>query len=75
MSDQIICGNVQHINAPYDAVAALKPSMTEGVVDFKPKADVMVKRDDKGNISDRINTGGKVNGSNWIVSHARSTGR
>jgi uncharacterized membrane protein len=51
MSDQIIVATFSNTNAAYDAAAALKALKDKGVVDFKPKAGVMVKKDDKGNIS------------------------
>jgi len=51
MSDQIIVATFKDTNAAYDAVTALKALKDKGVVDFKPKAGVMVKKDDKGNLS------------------------
>jgi len=51
MSDQIIVATFSNTNAAYDAAAALKALKDKGVVDFKPKAGVMVKKDDKGNVS------------------------
>jgi len=51
MSDQIIVATFNNTNAAYDAAAAMKALMDKGVVDFKPKAGVMVKKDDKGNVS------------------------
>jgi uncharacterized membrane protein len=51
MSDQIIVATFNDTNAAYDAVTALKALKDKGVADFKPKAGVMVKKDDKGNVS------------------------
>src|SRR5215831_6923682 len=51
MSDQIIVATFSNSNAAYDAATALKALKDKGVIDFKPKAGVMVKKDDKGNIS------------------------
>src|SRR5262245_35701577 len=51
MSDQIIVATFNNTNAAYDAAAALKALKDKGVIDFKPKAGVMVKKDDKGNVS------------------------
>jgi len=51
MSDQIIVATFKDTNAAYDAVTALKALKDKGVVDFKPKAGVMVKKDEKGNLS------------------------
>jgi uncharacterized membrane protein len=51
MADQIIVATFSDTNAAYDAAAALKALKNKGVVDFKPKAGVMVKKDDKGNVS------------------------
>jgi uncharacterized membrane protein len=51
MSDQIIVATFSDTNSAYDAAAALKALKDKGVVDFKPKAGVMVKKDDKGNVS------------------------
>jgi uncharacterized membrane protein len=49
MSDQIIVATFNNTNAAYDAASALKA--LKGIVDFKPKAGVMVKKDDRGNVS------------------------
>src|SRR5262249_40390480 len=38
-------------NAAYDAATAMKALKDKGAVDFKPKAGVMVQKDDKGNVS------------------------
>jgi uncharacterized membrane protein len=51
MSDQIIVATFNNTNAAYDAAGAIKTLKDKGVVDFKPKAGVMVKKDDKGNLS------------------------
>jgi len=51
MSDQIIVATFNNTNAAYDAAAALKALKDKGITDFKPKAGVMVKKDDKGNLS------------------------
>jgi len=51
MSDQIIVATFNNTNAAYDAATALKALKDKGVTDFKPKAGVMVKKDDKGNLS------------------------
>src|SRR5499427_6072578 len=51
MSDQIIVATFNNTNAAYDAVAAMKSLKDQGLTDFKPKAGVMVKKDDKGNLS------------------------
>src|SRR5580765_3296316 len=51
MSDQIIVATFNNTNAAYDAASALKALKDKGVVDFKPKAGVMVKKDDRGNVS------------------------
>src|SRR6185436_12815953 len=51
MSDQIIVATFTNTNAAYDAASALKALKDKGVTDFKPKAGVMVKKDDRGNLS------------------------
>src|SRR5262245_52120290 len=51
MSDQIIVATFSDTNAAYDAATALKALKDKGAVDFKPKAGVMVKKDDRGNLS------------------------
>ncbi len=51
MSDRIIVATFSNTNAAYDAASALKALKDKGVVDFKPKAGVMVKKDDRGNLS------------------------
>jgi uncharacterized membrane protein len=51
MSDTIIVATFDNTNDAYDAVSALKKLKDEKVVDFKPKAGVMLKKDDLGNLS------------------------
>src|SRR4029453_13583710 len=51
MAEQIIVATFNNTNAAYDAAQALKALKDKGVVDFKPKAGVMVKKDDKGNVT------------------------
>jgi uncharacterized membrane protein len=51
MSDKIIVATFSNPNDAYGAVSALKALKDGGIVDFKPKAGVMVKKDDKGNLS------------------------
>jgi uncharacterized membrane protein len=51
MADQIIVATFNNTNAAYDAAAAMKALKDKGVVDFKPKAGVMVKKDDRGDLS------------------------
>ena len=51
MAEQIIVATFNNTNAAYDAASALKGLKDKGITDFKPKAGVMVKKDDKGNFS------------------------
>ena len=51
MPDQIIVATFDNTNSAYDAATALKGLKDKGITDFKPKAGVMVKKDDKGNLS------------------------
>lgn len=51
MAEQIIVATFNNTNAAYDAAQALKALKDKGVVDFKPKAGVMVKKGDRGNLS------------------------
>jgi uncharacterized membrane protein len=51
MADTIIVATFDNTNAAYDAASALKKLKDEKVIDFKPKAGVMVKKDDLGNLS------------------------
>ena len=51
MSDRIIVATLQNTNSAYDAVTAMKALKEAGASDFKAKAGVMVKKDDKGNLS------------------------
>src|SRR5258705_480382 len=51
MADQIIVATFSNTNAAYDAATAMKALKDKGIVDFKPKAGVMVKKDDLGNVS------------------------
>src|SRR5215468_3682638 len=51
MADTIIVATFDNTNAAYDAASALRKLKDEKAIDFKPKAGVMVKKDDKGNVS------------------------
>src|SRR5215510_1911220 len=51
MSDTIIVATFDNTNAAYDAASAMKKLMDQKVVDFKPKAGVMIKKDELGNVS------------------------
>ena len=51
MSDQLIVATFNNTNSAYDAVQAMKTLKDKGISDFKPKAGVIVKKDDKGNLS------------------------
>jgi uncharacterized membrane protein len=51
VSDQIIVATFSDTNAAYDAATAIKALKDKGAIDFKPKAGVMVKKDDRGNLS------------------------
>jgi uncharacterized membrane protein len=51
MADQIIVATFNNSNAAYDAATALKALKDRGITDFKPRAGVMVKKDDRGNLS------------------------
>jgi uncharacterized membrane protein len=51
MSDQLIVATFSNTNNAYDAISAMKALKDKGVSDFKPKAGVLVKKDDKGNLS------------------------
>lgn len=51
MSDTIIVATFNNTNAAYEAASALKNLKDEKVIDFKAKAGVMVKKDDRGNVS------------------------
>jgi uncharacterized membrane protein len=51
MADTIIVATFDNSNAAYDAASAMKKLKDQKIVDFKPKAGVMVKKDDLGNVS------------------------
>ena len=51
MSDTIIVATFDNTNAAYDAATALKKLKDQKLADFKPKAGVMLKKDDRGNLS------------------------
>jgi uncharacterized membrane protein len=51
MADQIIVATFTNSNDAYDAATAMKALKDKGIVDFKAKAGVMVKKDDRGNLS------------------------
>jgi hypothetical protein len=49
MANTIIVATFNNTNAAYDAASEMKKLMDQKVVDFKPKAGVMIKKDDLGN--------------------------
>src|SRR5262245_23635845 len=51
MSDTIIVATFDNTNDAYEAASALKKLKDQKIVDFKPKAGVMVKKDALGNLS------------------------
>jgi|SRR5262245_8073875 len=51
MSDQIIVATFNNTNNAYDAASALKALKEKGATDIKIKAGVMIKKDDRGNLS------------------------
>ena len=51
MPDQIIVATFNNTNAAYDAASAMKALKDKGITDFKAKAGVLVKKDDKGNLA------------------------
>jgi len=51
MSDTIIVATFDNSNSAYDAASALKKLKDQKLVDFKPKAGVMIKKDNLGNLS------------------------
>jgi uncharacterized membrane protein len=51
MTDRIIVATFNDTNTAYDAVSAIKNLKDSGVTQFKLKAGVMVKKDERGNVS------------------------
>jgi uncharacterized membrane protein len=51
MTDRIIVATFNNTNAAYDAASAMKTLKDNGMSDFKVKAGVMVKKDERGNLS------------------------
>jgi uncharacterized membrane protein len=51
MTDRIIVATFTTPNAAYDAASAIKSLKEAGVGDFKLKTGVMIKKDDRGNVS------------------------
>jgi uncharacterized membrane protein len=51
MAEQIIVATFNNTNDAYDAASALKKLKDQGKADFKAKAGVMVRKDDRGNLS------------------------
>src|SRR5262249_25411226 len=51
MADTIIVATFENTNAAYDVASGLKKLRDRKTIDFKLKAGVMVKKDDKGNVS------------------------
>src|SRR5215831_3281817 len=51
MSDTIIVATFDNTNAAYDVASAFKKLKDQKIVDFKPKAGVMFKKDNLGNLS------------------------
>lgn len=51
MADQIIVATFDNTNAAYDAASAMKTLKDKGEVDFKVKTGVLIKKDERGNVS------------------------
>jgi uncharacterized membrane protein len=51
MTNRIIVATFNNTNSAYDAASAIKNLKESGVTQFKLKAGVMVKKDDRGNVS------------------------
>jgi uncharacterized membrane protein len=51
MTNRIIVATFNNTNSAYDAAGAIKNLKDSGVTQFKLKAGVMVKKDDRGNVS------------------------
>jgi uncharacterized membrane protein len=51
MSDRIIVATFNDTNAAYEAARAIKELKQAGISDFKLKTGVMLKKDDRGNVS------------------------
>ncbi len=51
MGDRIIVATFNDANAAYDAASAIKALKQAGITDFKLKTGVMIKKDDRGNVS------------------------
>jgi uncharacterized membrane protein len=51
MTDRIIVATFNNTNSAYDAASAIKNLKDSGVTQFRLKAGVMVKKDDRGNVS------------------------
>jgi uncharacterized membrane protein len=51
MSERIIVATFDDTNAAYEAVRAMKDLKQVGITDFKLKTGVMLKKDDRGNVS------------------------
>src|SRR5258705_3462120 len=51
MTDRLIVATFRDTNAAYDAASAIKNLKDSGLTEFKLKAGVMVKKDDRGNVS------------------------
>jgi hypothetical protein len=51
MSDQIIVATFNSTDDVYDAAGAMKQLKNEGAVDFRVKAGILIKKDDRGNVS------------------------
>jgi uncharacterized membrane protein len=50
MTDRVIVATFDDANSAYDAAAALKGLKDKGAVDFKLKAGVMIRKDERGNL-------------------------
>src|SRR5260370_16177478 len=51
MTDRLIVATFNDTNSAYDAASAIKNLKDSGLTEFKLKAGVMVKKDDRGNVS------------------------
>jgi uncharacterized membrane protein len=51
MTDRIIVATFKDTNTAYDAASALKTLKEKGGTDFQARAGIMIKKDDRGNVS------------------------
>ena len=71
MTDRLSVATFRDTNAAYDAASAIKNLKDSGLSEFKLKAGVMVRKDDRGNVNRSKIATVRSSGRPWVPLPAR----